>query len=385
MDFGPNDLGKLYSEKHAEALAELGRFNLAIFGKTGTGKSTLINSVFGQTVAATGTGKPVTTGIDYYQHPDVALGIYDSQGFETGMAGEHVLDALEAIVNESRDKPISEQIHAIWYTLRWSDRRFENSQADFVRRLVELKLPVVFVITQVPKNDAGHVHADALTLADYVVEQGLPLSPDNTVFLTNALPDAFLGTEVFGLTELLDATYSIIPEAARLALTSAQQIDRGRKRQASKGIITASASTAAATGATPIPFSDAAILIPLQIGMIARITTVYGLQLPSNKVASLVGSLIMSSGATTAGRWIVSSLLRVVPGGQPAAMVISGSVAAALTTAMGWAWVAVLEQQIGQDPDAPLQVETVRDVFTEEFKKRLKLKKGPKGELEAGD
>ena len=40
--------------------AALGRFNLAIFGKTGVGKSTLINAIFGEEVARTGIGEPVT-------------------------------------------------------------------------------------------------------------------------------------------------------------------------------------------------------------------------------------------------------------------------------------------------------------------------------------
>ncbi len=38
----------------------LGRFNLALFGKTGVGKSTLVNAIFGEPVAATGIGQPVT-------------------------------------------------------------------------------------------------------------------------------------------------------------------------------------------------------------------------------------------------------------------------------------------------------------------------------------
>lgn len=105
--------------------------------------------------------------------------------------------------------------------------------------------------------------------------------------------------------------------------------------------------------------------------MIARLTAAYGSHLPSAQLASLVGSMMLASGATTAGRWMVSSLLRVVPGGQPAAMVISGSVAASMTTAMGWAWVAVLERFLmsGQTQD----IESMRTVFAEEFRKRFKL------------
>ena len=78
--------------------------------------------------------------------------------------------------------------------------------------------------------------------------------------------------------------------------------------------------------------------MPIQIAMIARITAAYGLTVPSSKLAALVGSLMLSSGATTAGRWMVSSLLRFAPGGQIPAAVISGTVAS-LTTAIGKAWI----------------------------------------------
>ena len=277
---------------------------------------------------------------------------------------------------ESRTRPLPEQIHVAWYTVRWSDRRFETGQEAFVRRLVELNLPVVFVLTQVPMNLHGQVHTDALALARHVESLGLPLSPRNHVYLTNALADDFLGTPVHGLQDLLDATFETAPEAVALALTAAQQIDLERKRQAARTIIRGATGAAMATGATPIPFSDAAILIPLQIAMIARISAAYGLSLPTDRTAGLVGSLMLSGGATTAGRWLVTSLLRVVPGGQPAAMVISASVAASLTGAMGWSWVTVCERILLRDPDGSgsvLDTDGLRALFQDEFRRRLRL------------
>ncbi len=101
-DFSDADITTMYRQEYAQALTALGRFNLAIFGKTGTGKSTLVNAIFGQDVAATGTGRPVTTGLDYYIHPNGLLGIYDSRGFETGEAGDRILKALEDIVSAGR-------------------------------------------------------------------------------------------------------------------------------------------------------------------------------------------------------------------------------------------------------------------------------------------
>jgi uncharacterized protein (DUF697 family)/GTPase SAR1 family protein len=382
-DFSSTDITRLYREEYAQALNALGRFNLAIFGKTGTGKSTLVNAIFGDDVAATGTGRPVTMGLDYYVHPNGILGIYDSRGFETGEAGDRILAALSELVEGTRHADATEQIHAAWYTVRWSDRRFEDHQATFVRRLHDLGLPVIFVLTQVPCNAEGQIHSEAIEFAQYIAGLGLPLAAGGRVFLTNAKRDPFLGTVVFGLQELLDATFDTIPEAATAALSAAQQLDWGRKRHAAKKIITASAASALATGATPIPFSDAAILVPLQIGMIAKLTAAYGSRMASAQLASLVGSLMMASGATTAGRWMVSSMLRVIPGGQPAAMVISGTVAASMTTAMGWAWVSVLEKYLmtGQDDD----LEGIREAFVEEFRQRFKLTRSGRPALPAGE
>ncbi|MFN8183601.1 MAG: DUF697 domain-containing protein [Candidatus Nanopelagicales bacterium] len=383
-DFAAADVTRMYREEYAQALNALGRFNLAIFGKTGTGKSTLINAIFGEDVAATGSGKPVTTGLDYYVHPNGILGVYDSRGFETGEAGDRILAALEEIITTSRGGEAAAQIHVAWYTVRWSDRRFEEHQAAFVRRLHDLGVPVLFVLTQVPCNAAGQIHEEALEFARYVAALGLPLAADGRVFLTNAKPDPFLATVVFGLQELLDATFDTIPEVAVAALSAAQQLDWGRKRQVAKKIIATSSASALATGATPIPFSDAAILVPLQIAMIARLTAAYGTTVPSAQLASLVGSLMLSSGATTAGRWMVSSLLRVVPGGQPAAMVISGTVAASMTTAMGWAWVAVLEKYLVNGDVGDEQA--LRKVFAEEFRRRFKLtRSSQRAELPPGE
>ena len=371
-DFGSKDIARMYTEQRAEAIRELGRYNLAVFGKTGTGKSTLINAIFGMRIAATGNGKPVTTGLVYYEHPDGILGVYDSQGFETGEAGDVVLERLEQIVTESRSKPINEQIHAAWYTLRWSDRRFESAQDQFVRRLADLGIPVIFVLTQVPMNAKGEYHADALELARYVEAQNLPLSPTNHVYLTNALVDDFHGTPVHGLEQLLDAAFETAPAAVQNALTAAQYIDLERKKRRATAVVKAAAGTALATGATPIPFSDAAILVPLQIGMIARISSLYGIATPASQTASLVGSLMLASGATTAGRWIVSSLLRFVPGGQIPAMAISGTVAATLTTAMGYAWMTVCERIL---TEGSFDETNLKELFLREFQQRMKFGK----------
>ena len=345
-DLSQNQVEGMFEQRLAEAFAALGCFNLAVFGKTGVGKSTLVNAVFGRDVAATGVGRPVTKGLVYYRHPDGFLGLYDSEGFETGTAGDAIVDGLRRIVGEQQALPIDQRIHAAWYLVRWSDRRFEAAQAMFVRALADLGLPVIMVMTQVPSRD-GVMHPEALEFAEYIESLGLPIRPRGRVVLTNALSDPFHATPVFGLQQLLDDTYAVVPEAVESALTAAQVVDVGRKKKAVTAIINQAVAVAAGVGATPIPFADAAILVPNQVTMIARITAAYGLPPARSKALAVAGSVVLTGGATMAGRYAVTSLLKFIPGGAVAGSVISAAVAGSLTKAVGHAWARVCEYALG--------------------------------------
>ncbi len=55
-----NDFAELLKQKLEEALKQRGKVNIVIAGKTGVGKSTLVNAVFQGNLAETGDGRPVT-------------------------------------------------------------------------------------------------------------------------------------------------------------------------------------------------------------------------------------------------------------------------------------------------------------------------------------
>src|SRR3954452_23299357 len=91
---GGEDVGilmKNFEDAYDKAIKDLGKFNLAIFGKTGVGKSTLINAIFSADVAKTGTGRPVTLKTEYFEHPSGYFGVYDSEGIEVGEEGNKIL------------------------------------------------------------------------------------------------------------------------------------------------------------------------------------------------------------------------------------------------------------------------------------------------------
>jgi len=359
----------MFTKELSSAFAALGCFNLAIFGATGAGKSTLVNAVFGKDVADTGVGEPVTRGIDYHRRDDGFLGIFDSEGFETGSAGDQILAGLRDVVGARRSAPIDQQIHAAWYVVRWSDRRFEDAQAAFVRGLADLGLPVIVVLTQVPTKD-GEVHPHARELAEYIQQLDLPIRAGGSPVLTNAMADDFTRAPAFGLDHLLDATYDVVPEAAQAALTAAQQLDMERKKKAVKAVINQAVTVASGIGAVPIPFTDAALLVPNQVTMIARISAAYGLPPQRSRAMAVAGSLVLTGGATMAGRYAVTTLLKFVPGGAIAGSAISATVAGSLTRAVGIAWARVCEYALSL-PESQQQVFWNSSAVVDKFRDAL--------------
>ncbi len=368
---GGSDFKHLVSDEIKSALKKLGRINLLLVGKTGTGKSTLVNAIFGDEVASTGVGRPVTRGLQYYEVPNKPLGLYDSEGFEVGESSDDLLTRLREIVDEKRQAGINRQIHAVWYCLRWSDRRFEDGQAAFVKELQKMDLPVLLVLTQVPMNAAGEVHPDAQALAEDIEGRNLGIAPTGRVLQTNAVADDFSGLPVHGLQKLLDATFLVVPEAVRAALTAAQQIDLDRKHASARVIIYAAATAAAAAAAVPIPIADTAAIVPIQATMIARISAIYGFPVGMQTLASLASAAFLHQGVSTVAKMAVRSLLSWVPGVNVAVKAIQAGVAFAFTSAVGEAWIAVCDYLQDKDVESIaglVDSPVIRDLFLDSFK-----------------
>lgn len=92
MDAATNPFAGQFAGHYKEASKKMGRFNLAIFGKTGVGKSTLINVVFGDNVAKTGIGEPVTQDECLYFHKSGSFGLLDTRGLEIGADTETIIE-----------------------------------------------------------------------------------------------------------------------------------------------------------------------------------------------------------------------------------------------------------------------------------------------------
>ena len=374
-----------FQRRFDEERAKIGRFNILICGKTGVGKSTLINAIFVSDVAPTGNGVPVTVDTEYFAHDRLPVGVFDTKGFETGEHGDTILERLGVEISRRRQGPINDQVHAVWYVVRSGDRRFEDSQAGFVTRLAAFDLPVLIVLSQVPVRD-GHIHPDAIELAAAIESRGLPTQPGPAPILTNARVDPWVTPELCGLHELLDATAEVIPASVRAALEAAQRIDLQRKRRRAKLAIRAATTAAAGTCAVPLPIADAAALFPVQMGMLAAVSAAYGVPTPSSRLVQAFGSIVMATGASTIGRYLAGTIVKFVPGaGSVTGFVIKAGVASSVTLAMGYGWMAVNERLVrmtDEEAAAFLGSDGVKDAFVAAFRDAWTNRKKLAAEIE---
>jgi uncharacterized protein (DUF697 family) len=114
----------------------------------------------------------------------------------------------------------------------------------------------------------------------------------------------------------------------------------------------------------PVPFADAAMLVPMQVAMVAGITATYGLSFSEGFLSTLVASMVGGTAATLTGRAIVGGLLKLIPGvGSVVGGAISAATAAAVTSAFGETYIAALDALFARhDGEPPSQQEVLEEI-----------------------
>ena len=270
-------------------------------GKTGVGKSTLINAVFRGELARTGAGKPVTSTTQEFTRPGHPLTIIDTRGLEVAdyEASRRELDALIRERGAAADQ--ERHIHIAWLCIQDSSHRVEDAEIALCNMLADAGIPVITVLTKARKNSPfADTARELLPRARQVVPvRALPERIDE---LDADLPP-------MGLDELIAATAQAIPRrssayANALSTRNKQALEVKKRAEIEVNI-------AAGLAASPPrhPFSDAFALVPIQVGMIAKIGITFGMELDTAAITTLVTSTLGASAATLIGRSVVSSLL----------------------------------------------------------------------------
>lgn len=382
----------LNAEKAKEiAEQKKGKFNIILLGATGTGKSTLVNAVFGENIAKSGVGKPVTQHLEKITIPGKGLVLWDTKGIEAKDYQETV-SQLEKEISTSFDEAshVDDIPHLGWLCIDSGSGRFEDRYFDLIKIFKMRNIPIVVVFTKMLGNDS-YPFIDSVKenikkseYCDYINERYAKVNS-----VERSISDS-LKIPVSGLDELLEISFKCLQEGREHAEQSlkavkvlkaletfkkAQIVKKGLRLEAmkegAKKIVHVAAAAAGSVGATPIPGSDAPLIAAVQSAMIYKINAEFELDASDSKITSVVGGILGVTAIAQVGKTIVANALKFIPGvGSIIGGAISATTAVALTEAVGHAYIKVLTFYYNNDTgyvELPENVKSILEVFKNNF------------------
>lgn len=361
----------------AEKIKNLNTLNIIVAGKTGVGKSTLINAVFKEKLADTGVGKPVTTHMRKISKKGIPLSIYDTRGFELGkeVQNEVKKEVMDTISKGLATQDINKAIHCIWYCINTASNRIEPEEIEWLRELSMenqiTQIPIIVVLTQSFSKKKAQEMRQLLLNENLDIIQVIPVLAEDYEIEDLGVAKAY------GLDALIKVMGEALPEELIDTLQHVQIASLEEKKRRAQAVVATAAVAAAGEGATPIPFSDCALLVPTQVSMIASITVIFGFDVNKSIITALLSSSIGAGGATILGKTVVTNILKFIPGaGTVIGGAISAGTAGVITAALGEAYIGIMELVFNGEMNlADIGTKKGKETMSTLFKQQLMLKK----------
>jgi uncharacterized protein (DUF697 family)/predicted GTPase len=332
-----------------------------LVGRRGSGKSTLINAVFGRHVAEVGPVRAQTGAARWrrFEHADRSVDILDTRGLQEGSApveGDAAPSALESIAQAVKDRAPD----AVLFLIKAKEvDSAVGADLDALEALLSqihkahgTSLPLVGIVTQcdevdppdlrrLPTDDPAknaHIQQAVDLLAEHVSRRPA-LAPSlvqvlPTVGYAAHLPDGSIDPERdyrWNVDALVGLLLEELPDEAKLDFARLARVQDFQRRTAEQ-VVRVCAGIAAGIGAQPIPVADMPILTSLQAVMVGSIAYIAGRDLDMHAVRELLVSLGVLAPAGITLREVARAAVKLVPGLGNAA---SGAIAASGTYMLG--------------------------------------------------
>ena len=139
----------------------MSKANIVIMGKTGAGKSTLVNAILGVKKAKTGLGSAQTSENKIYSHVirlssgTVSLELMDTVGLELdSRLNAKTIQSVRSRIDMLSRKYMEEhsdidEINMVWYCINSNGRRIEDFDENFIKEMMfDYEIPFMIVLTQ---------------------------------------------------------------------------------------------------------------------------------------------------------------------------------------------------------------------------------------------
>ena len=289
------ELFKQYYSTYKEGMSM--KPNILVCGKTGVGKTSLIQAVTHRGVvpdSAIGNGRATTRGFQVYE-TEIANFI-DSEGMNPG--DQSVDDYADFILNEMFDRLDSREteklIHNIWYCIDGSGARVQDTDAKIIKTFSD---KVLLVVTKSELMRKEQTEGVMKTLLDLIPRERIVfVSAENKTGLTQLIGKAQemsvramegAEEEMAAFQDRWDDYYANMRENWQESVSGEAD-----------SYINWAAGRAAAIAFVPLPLADVAPLIANEVYMIYKLAGVYGIAVDNTIITMLLGC----AGGSIAGK-----------------------------------------------------------------------------------
>ena len=339
---------------------------LALVGRRGAGKSSLVNALFGAKVAEVGHVKAQTGRGKWFEHRSErgSISVLDTRGVQEGSSpaeSDAAKDAVASIVVELKKKvpdvilflvKASEADSAIDADLVALERVYAE-----IEREHRFRPPLVAIATHCdvlePKATRLHKASDEspeeieekLARVSEVehhleakIKERAKLAPHLvwtrgiSTYISFSKDDTVRADERWRIDELVGTLFKHLPDAGRGTLVRIARV-RGLQEDLANNLTRATAAICAGVAALPIPVADVFPITMMPVTLVAGIAWLSGRPLDRKAAAEFLGAMGANVGLGFAFREGARALIKFVfPG---AGSMVSGAVAFAGTLAIG--------------------------------------------------
>ena len=300
-----DDLRNIFKESLDNINIDKNKPSIMIIGRKGTGKRELISLLFDLDKTETDGRKEV------YESDYIRIIVIDIEGN----------DNYRRIIED-----ISHETDVFWYTSNL-DKLLKKEWDYYVLEELERYVPSALLITGFKSSlFQTHTEKKVKKIAEKIE---VPIFP---IFRKNEKPISkyedywvdLLKWTLYSLEESLQDDFATAP-------VTLSYLDE-KRNYINRRVVPAYAAVSAVIGASPIPFSDALLLVPEQVSMAIHILKIYGIEESKQIVTSLIGSTVLSR----IGKAVASSIIKIIPGaGTVIGGAVNASVASAFTISLG--------------------------------------------------
>ena len=317
---------------------EIGKANIVVAGKSGVGKSTLINAIFQSELSRTGTGKRVTENIIECSKDNIPVKIYDTVGLEIDKFQDFYKQIVSLIDEKIKTRDQKQYIHCIWYCVNATSNRFEEAEENFLRRIAINEnfkhIPIFLILTQ------SYFKSNVEKFKKTIDSRDLPIKNIVSVVALNMDGEGY-SIAAYGCDELIEKTIYELDNFAKNAFAAATKLLKIKRKQARAIIMGASVSSSISALAIPIPIADLAVISASQMGMLTSITHIFGLDVDRKIIKTLIVTILGGGG----GSIVTLSFIKMLPSiGTAIGSTAIAVVAPAMTYALGEAYLELLTQ-----------------------------------------